>query len=399
MTLFGFGKTTKAIAKRFPQARFYDDNIHKPHTSPDGFHLNPSNSFDPLRSQVEIPSPGIPPNHPLIKQARNLVSEYDYFAKDMPYTVWISGTNGKTTTTQMIGHQLSVKSALLGGNIGTPLAELDPSADMWILETSSYTLHYTKVASPGLYILLPITPDHVAWHGSIEAYEEAKLQPLKTMQEGEIAIIPKKYANYPTNASLVTYETADDLAEYFNFDTSKINFKGAFLMDALLAMAVDKILFDRVNYEQMNSFTLDPHRQEKFVDKNERLWINDSKATNIDATVELLKTYSENDRLHLILGGDDKGVDLDDLFEHLKKYQTLTLYLIGKNSSRLAEYAQKLSIPHIECETLSKAVQKINKHHDKSSIAMLSPAAASLDQFSSYIDRGKQFKENIEELS
>ncbi len=399
MTLFGFGKTTQAIANKFPHAKFYDDNVHKPHTTKEGYRLNPSSEFDPRYSTIEIPSPGIPPHHPLIQKAKNLVSEYDYFAKDMPYSVWISGTNGKTTTTQMMEHLLKDKGAIAGGNIGTPLADLDPHANIWILETSSYTLHYTNIASPGIYILLPITPDHIAWHGSLQAYEEAKLQPLKTMQEGEIAIIPARFKDYPTDAAIVPYETLEDIADYFDIDTKKVNFEGAFLMDALLAMSVDKILFDRIDYDKINSFKLDPHRQEKVIDPKGRMWINDSKATNIDATIELLKTYSNHDAIHIILGGDDKGVELESLFEHLKQYEHLRLYLIGKNANRLAEYATQYSIPYLICETMHNAIEKIDKQHDNGSVAMLSPAAASLDQFSSYVDRGDQFKQKVKGLS
>jgi UDP-N-acetylmuramoylalanine--D-glutamate ligase len=399
MTLFGFGKTTQAIANKFPNAKFYDDNVHKPITTDEGYKLYPASSFDPNYSNLEIPSPGMPPHHPLIQKARNLISEYDYFAKEMPYSVWISGTNGKTTTTQMMEHLLKDKGALAGGNIGVPIAALDPQANMWILETSSYTLHYTKIASPGIYILLPITPDHIAWHGSIKAYEEAKLQPLRTMQEGEIAIIPKRFKDYPTNAAIVPYESLDDIADYFGIDKDKVNFEGAFLMDALLAMSVDKILFDRVDYDKINAFKLDPHRQEKVTDKQGRTWINDSKATNIDATIELLKTYSNHDAIHIILGGDDKGVELDSLFEHLKLYANLRLYLIGKNANRLAQYAQESSIPFLICETMHNAIDKIDKQHDNGSVAMLSPAAASLDQFNSYVDRGDQFKQKVQGLS
>ena len=108
-------------------------------------------------------------------------------------------------------------------------------------------------------------------------------------------------------------ETEDDLAEYFGFDTSKIKFKGAFLMDALIAMGIDKILYDRCDYDKINSFVLDPHRQEEFRDARDRLWINDSKATNIDATLAALRTYRDHP-IHLVLGGDDKGVDLEELF-------------------------------------------------------------------------------------
>ncbi len=398
MNLFGYGKTTKALAKKFGKAKFYDDNVNKPLTDEAGHKLYPSNMFEPDYSDLEIPSPGIPPYHPLIQKAKNLLSEYDYFADVMPYSVWISGTNGKTTTTQMTTHLLRNKGAQSGGNIGTPLADMDPQAPLWILETSSYTLHYTNIASPGIYILLPITPDHVEWHGSIEAYEAAKLKPLMTMQEGEIAIIPQKYAHTPTQASIVTYENVEDLAEQFGIDLEKIHFQGAFLFDAVMALAVEKILFDTLSYDTINNFELDPHRQEKITDAKGRLWINDSKATNIDATIELLKTYSDDHSIHIILGGDDKGVDLASLFIHLKRYQNIELYLIGKNAARLAQYANDYKIPFIECGTMDKAIEKIDKLHTTKSVAMLSPAAASLDQFSSYVDRGDQFKAKVAKI-
>ncbi len=399
MTLFGYGKTTKALARKVGSAKFYDDNVNKPFTDEEGFKVYPSHMFEAKYSHIEIPSPGLPPHHPLIQKANNLVSEYDYFASVMPYTVWISGTNGKTTTTQMMTHLLEDKGAISGGNIGTPLADLDQKAPIWILETSSFTLHYTKVASPGIYILLPITPDHISWHGSMQAYEDAKLQPLKTMQEGEIAIIPKKYAHTPTRATIVAYDTLEDIANYFGIETAKLNYKGAFLMDALLAMAVDKILFDRYSYDKINAFVIDPHRQEKIQDNKGRVWINDSKATNIDATIELLKTYSDDQSIHIILGGDDKGVELSSLFEHLSHYKRMELYLIGKNSQRLAEYATHYRIPFLACGTLHEAITQIDALHTSKSVAMLSPAAASLDQFSSYVERGEQFKESVSKLS
>lgn len=399
MTLFGYGKTTQAIAAKHPDAIFYDDKVNKPVTTEDGHRLMPASMFDPKYSKLEIPSPGIPPSNPLIKQAQHLISEYDFYAPQMPYTIWISGTNGKTTTTQMLAYLLADKKAQSGGNIGTPIANLDPKAPLWILETSSFTLHYTKRATPGIYVLLPITPDHISWHGSIEAYEADKLSPLSRMREGEVVLLPKKYLNTPSSAELIGYESAKELAEYFGIDSDRLKFKGAFLMDALLAMAVDKILFDRIQYQKMDSFEIDPHRQEPIKDGKGRLWINDSKATNIDATVELLKTYSDDQSIHLILGGDDKGVDLKTLFEHLKSYKNLELYLIGANANRLEAEAKRNHIPYFNCGTLKNAIKKIDRLHTTTSVAMLSPAAASLDQFRSYTERGEKFRENIQKLS
>lgn len=390
ISLFGYGITTRALAKKLGPSNFYDDNISKPHKDKEGHYLRPSNEFEAKYSTCEIPSPGMAPSHPLIKQAKNLISEYDYFADSMPPSVWISGTNGKTTTTQMIQTLLASHGSVAGGNIGTPLAELDNQAPLWILETSSFTLHYTNKAVPQVYVLLPITPDHLYWHGSMAEYEQSKLKPLNMMQEGDAVLIPRKYQDYPTKAMKICYETNEDLAEYFGIDISKLRFKGAFLQDALLALGVSKILFDECDYERINAMPLDAHRQEELQDKDGRLWVNDSKATNLDATIQAVNTYKDKP-LALILGGDDKGVDLSPLFELLSGIE-VTIYAIGKNESRILELAKDFMINAHGCKTLQTACEKISNSYDKTSTVLLSPAAASLDQFSSYGQRGDEFK-------
>ncbi len=291
----------------------------------------------------------------------------------------------------MVEHLLKDKGAISGGNIGTPLADLSPEAPIWILETSSFSMHYNEVARPNIYALLPVTPDHVSWHGSMEAYFEAKLKPLSMMKEGEAIILPKMFADVLTKGFKILYENEKDLAKYFGFDASKIKFKGAFLMDAMIAMGIDKILYDRVDYDRINAFILDPHRQEEFRDTKNRLWVNDSKATNIDATLAALRTYGEFP-IHLVLGGDDKGVELEELFIPLKKYE-LTVYAIGANATRLEALCKQYNIPCTLCNTLDVAVEQIKQKHNRQSVAMLSPAAASLDQFTSYAQRGNLFKE------
>lgn len=393
---FGYGKTTRAIAKKLGPCTFFDDKTLEAYTDEEGNLVRPVSEFDSVQFTHEITSPGIPPHHPLIQNATHLISEYDFFAPQTPFSIWISGTNGKTTTTQMVEHLLADRGAISGGNIGTPLADMSQEAPIWILETSSFTMHYTNTARPNVYALLPITPDHVSWHGSMEEYVAAKLKPLSMMKEGEAVILPKIYADTPTNAFVIPYETEEDLAAYFGIDASKIKFKGAFLMDALIAMGIDKILFDRVDYDKINAFVLDPHRQEEFRDALGRLWINDSKATNIDATLAALRTYKD-DTIHLILGGDDKGVELEELFAPLKRYD-VRIYAIGSNAERLALLCERYAIPCILCGTLDVAVERIAQTLDANSIAMLSPAAASLDQFSSYAERGNLFKEYVNAL-
>jgi len=396
-TLFGYGLTTKAIAKKLGgECIFFDDKAQKPYRDQDNNQIIPSNLFDPLKSKLEVTTPSFKPTHPLIQKANNLISEYDFFAQDMPFSIWISGTNGKTTTTQMLGHLLEKRGALTGGNIGTPLAELNTDAPIWILESSSFTLHHTNIASPNIYILLPITPDHLDWHGTAKQYEADKLKPLLTMKEGELALIPKGLNLPQTDAFLVEYDSTQFLENYFDIDSSKINFKSAFLEDALLALAVTKTLFDEVDYDTMNSFKLDNHRQEETRDIRGRLWVNDSKATNLDATIQAIKGYSDK-FIRLIIGGDDKGANLSPLFELLRDKE-LKLYIIGANSNRLANFANKYNIEFNLSKTLENAVHSISKERDQNDVALLSPAAASYDQFNSYKHRGEEFFKFIKKI-
>ena len=396
ISIFGYGTTTKPLAKHIKNAVFYDDKCKEPYAGVHHSFVRPAAEFNPNNSDLEITSPGIPPSNPLIQSAKHLISEYDYFADVMNLKIWISGTNGKTTTTQMMQHLLKDKGALAGGNIGTPLGELEQNAPIWILETSSFTMHYTTSAKPNIYVLLPLSPDHLSWHGSMQGYIEDKLKPLSMMSAQDTAIIPESYKNTPTKAKLIPYKDENELASLFKIDTQKIKFKGAFLADALLAMAVDSLLFQRIDYDKINAFTLDPHRQEELLDTKGRLWVNDTKATNLDATIAAVKRY-ESSFIHLILGGDDKGVDLRELFEFLKD-KKLHIYTIGTNKTKLAQLAQKYQIPFTKCQDLTNAIITIDIHLKKDAIALLSPAAASLDEFSSYAQRGDTFKNAVKSI-
>ncbi len=407
LALFGYGLTTKAIAKKLGGGcTFFDDNCKESYTDDMGNHILPSHLFDPDTSELEVTTPSLKPDHPLIKSAKHLLSEYDYFLgrvlsgdntlQKKPFTVWISGTNGKTTTTQMLTHLLEKRGAVSGGNIGTPLAELNPEADIWVLETSSFTLHHTRYASPDIYLLLPITPDHLDWHGTPEAYTMDKLRPLKTMREGELALIPKGLTLPETDAFVVEYDSNDFLCEYFGIDASQLNYRGAFLQDALLSLAIAKVLFDETDYTLLNRFKRDAHRQEEFTDVKGRLWVNDSKATNLDAAVQAVKGYADR-HIHLIIGGDDKGVDLTPLFKLIAPMD-ITLYSIGANSEKVKMLAQKFGIDLKEAGTLENAATMIDKVLDEKSIALLSPAAASFDQFNSYKHRGEAFVDLVKAL-
>lgn len=396
VSLFGYGVTTKAIAEKFaPNCLIYDDNFAE--NSYDTFKnkLLMCKEFDAKTSELEIPSPGFPANHELVKKSKNLISEYDFFMP-LPKSVWISGTNGKTTTTQMLQHLLYEKGSQAGGNIGTPLAKLNKNSPLWILETSSFTLFYTTKASPDIYLLLPIKADHISWHGSFDAYEACKLKPLLMMSEGSVAIVPDEYSSYPSDAMLIGYKNSSDLAKKFDIDISKIDIKEPFLMDAILAMCAEKILYEKIDYKKINSFKIDRHKLEEFYDARERLWVNDTKATNIDATIEALKRYKDKE-IFIILGGDDKGVCQQTLFDVLQNLN-VKIFAIGANMKRTSQFAKNINKEVYECKTLDIAVLNIDKLLNKNGVGLLSPAAASLDQFTSYIQRGDLFMSFVNNL-
>ena len=381
--ILGKGITALALKDKFPNATLYDDNDFS--------------EYDLNSNEYTVVSPGIPPYNNMILSSKNLISDYDLFASVMPFSVWISGTNGKTTTTQMCQHLLKEYSSIYGGNIGVPLSHLDQKAPIWILETSSFTLHYTNKTKPNIYILLPISEDHITWHGSFEEYKNAKLKPLSLMNENDIAIIPENFKNFKTNAHVITYKNSDDLCEHFNINKSNIKFKEPFLLDAILAMAVRKIIFDEINYDLINKFVIDKHKVEEFKDKKNRLWIDDSKATNVDATINAIVPYKDKS-IHIILGGDDKGANLLPLFENIKNLN-ISVYAIGSNTEKIVKYCNEYNINVKSCTYLNLAVAKINLALDEKSIAMLSPASASLDQFKSYAHRGDEFKKLVGSLS
>ena len=202
--ILGKGITALALKDKFPNATLYDDNDF--------------NQYDLNSNEFTVVSPGIPPYNDMVLNSKNLISDYDLFASVMPFSIWISGTNGKTTTTQMTQHLLKEYGSIYGGNIGVPLSHLDEKAPIWILETSSFTLHYTNKTKPNIYILLPISEDHITWHGSFEEYKNAKLKPLSLMNENDIAIIPAEFKDFKTDAHVITYNNSDDLCKHFVID-------------------------------------------------------------------------------------------------------------------------------------------------------------------------------------
>jgi len=382
-SLFGYGITTKELSKSGGWSIF-DDSFKEVQFDKYGNKLLPSNEFNPEKSKLEITSPGIPPYHPLIKRAKNLISEFDYFYVNN-FKVWVSGTNGKTTTTQMIKYLLD--DFEMGGNIGIPLAKLDKNKN-WVIEASSFQLFYTKYAKPNIYVLLPIKEDHISWHGTFKEYVDAKLSVLDRMSERDIVIMPKEF-DKNTKAYKILYKDAKDLIKRFNF--KKNYFKEPFLLDEVLAKVVYYILYFKE--KSLKDFKIDEHKLEEIIDKKGRVWVDDSKATNVDATLNALKRY-KNKEIFLILGGVSKGQNFRPLFEYMKNLN-VKLFLIGEDVKYFLDLLKEYSIDFKITKTLENSVKEIDKLHNKNSVALLSPACASFDQFKSYKDRGERFKELV----
>ncbi len=411
ISIFGYGVTTTPLVSFLNNQghtlHIYDDKFESASTDSFGNALLPSNAFKPESSDMEILSPGIPPYHQLVQKAQNLISEYDYFnmllqnEANPPLNIWISGTNGKTTTTEMTTLLLEPFHAQSGGNIGTPLALLyqNKATKIWVLETSSFTLHYTHKAYPRIYALLPVKEDHITWHGSFENYISDKLSPLTIMDSLTHAIIPAQFVNHKIVAqykgNLITYESSLDLAQKCSIALQDIVFKEPFLLDSVIALSITKLACGADDIKRLNSFSIGKHRIEEFYDKHNRLWVNDSKGTNVDATIQAIKRYA-NTHLMLILGGDDKGANLTPLFESMRGAD-IEIFSIGANEERLATLAKQYGIPLTKCENLTNAMGKIHAKRALDSkdvskdVVLLSPAAASLDQFSSYKERGELF--------
>jgi UDP-N-acetylmuramoylalanine--D-glutamate ligase len=393
LACFGYGKTIKAISSLY-RCDIFDDKCKTGFRDEYGNRVYPSSEFDGTKYEKIVVTPGIAPHNKLVKNSLDkVISDYDLIKTPTPFSIWVSGTNGKTTTTQMINHLLP--NSISGGNIGTPVTLLDRSSDFWVIESSSFTLFYTKYASPNIYALLPISDDHLSWHGSFKEYEYSKLKPLTLMSENSTAIIPSKYRDFKTKAKKILYKDSSDLARKFDIDIEKIEFKEPFLLDALIALAVSSLTTEDINYSKLNEFRVDKYKLEEFRDSRDRVWINDSKATNIDATIQAIKHINRDKTIFLILGGDDKGANLTPLFELLKEFENLTIFAIGRNRLRLLSLAKEFNINYYIYEHLSNAIKKIDTLHTINSTAILSPAAASLDQFKSYQDRGEIFSKLV----
>ena len=384
-----------------------------------------------------VVSPGVPANALLLEEARKLGipvwSEIELAWRFLRgKLVAITGSNGKTTTTSLLGHILKTAEipALVGGNIGVPLLSLvDSSTDdtVTVAEVSSFQLETIDAFRPEIGVLLNLTPDHLDRHASFEAYADAKLRIFENQRERDAAILnaddPEVTRRMPNGPRVYWFSRKKRVAAgAFLFDEqilfradgdetelarrSDIGLRGdhnvenvlaacaaAFLVGAPLAAIADGV----------RSFPGVEHRLEFVADVAGVQFYNDSKATNVDAALKAIEAFpvsppkSDKGRLIVIMGGKDKGSPYTPLREPLAA-RAGSVMLIGAATEKIASDLDK-AVPVERAGTLDRAVQMAKREAKSGDIVLLAPACSSFDQFDNYEQRGRIFKELVAKLS
>jgi UDP-N-acetylmuramoylalanine--D-glutamate ligase len=377
-----------------------------------------------------VVSPGVPFDAPLLQQARamgeNVIGEIELAAQFFPgRMIAITGSNGKTTTTALTGEILSAGGfhTLVGGNIGTPAISLVNDATpqtIAVLEVSSFQLETIQSYRPYIAVVLNVTPDHLDRHRTFAAYAAAKARIFENQEPDDFAVLN---ADDPTCASLagavksklswfsrkkevnpgafvrdgqIIFRDADGEKEIMPL--GDISLKGSHNVENVLAAASVGMLMQCSPVQirkAIREFKAVEHRLEYVATIRGVEFYNDSKATNVDATIKAIESFPAN--IHLILGGKDKGSDYSVLNDLLRA-RVKVVYTIGAAAQKI-ETQIKDTVEIVHAETLDAAVKRAAKAAQPGDIVLLAPACASFDQFENYEHRGKTFKEIVKALS
>lgn len=380
-----------------------------------------------------VVSPGVPVDAPPLVQARGLgesvIGEIELAAHFLPGPiVAITGSNGKTTTTTLIGEILAAGGlpTLVGGNIGTPaisLAERAKPDSVTVLEISSFQLETVQTFRPKVAVVLNITPDHLDRHRTFEIYTKAKARIFENQKATDFAVLN---ADDPTCVAMAARTRAqvfwfsrlkeveqgtwvregnilfrDAKGQRQILQVSEIPLKGAHNLENVLAAVCAGVLMgsapDKIR-DAVRNFRAVEHRLEFVATIGSVDYYNDSKATNVDATIKALESFPTN--IHLILGGKDKGSDYTVLNDLLRK-RVKRVYTIGAAAAKIESQivSSKDGGPElVHSQTLENAIRSAHAAARPGDIVLLAPACASFDQFKSYEHRGKVFKEIVAAL-
>jgi UDP-N-acetylmuramoylalanine--D-glutamate ligase len=317
-------------------------------------------------------------------------------------TIGITGSNGKTTTTALIGHifQSAGVPAQVGGNIGTPVIAMTGSSreNQWnILELSSFQLETVRTFRAHIGVALNVTQNHLDRHHSFENYAAAKGNLFRTQLDSDYAVLNSEDATCRSYAGLTPATVVWFSAENHLMPASEIPIRGRHnIENTMAAAAVARIagIDDSAIAAAVRTFKAVEHRLE-FVRKLHGVdYYNDSKATSVDATLKAIDGFDGN--LWIILGGKDKGSDYTVLRGplHSKAHAAL---LIGA-AAPLIRSALEGSVPLIDSGTIENAIRYAASKAEQGDTVLLAPACSSFDQFQSYEHRGRVFKEIVNQL-
>jgi UDP-N-acetylmuramoylalanine--D-glutamate ligase len=347
---------------------------------------------------VLVKSPGVPGEAPLVGAARDrgipVWSEIELGARllgDNPILA-VTGTNGKTTTAELLGHILG---APVAGNVGRPLTSLVgavPAGRTIVCEISSFQLEDVHELRPRIAVLLNLEPDHLDRHGSFEAYRDAKLRVFENQTPDDVAVLPRGFGGVPGAGRRVEFDADDQLPAEPRIPGAHNRANAAAATAAARAAGAG----EGAIAEGLRTFSGVPHRLEPVRELQGVRYVNDSKATNTAAARRALAAYDAP--IHLILGGSLKGERFHQLAEELAATDIVAAYLIGEAAEELAAALAAADVPFRLCVSLDRAVAEAAGAARPGEVVLLSPACASYDQFQDFEQRGEEFKRQVQNL-
>ncbi len=402
--VYGLGSTGVSVIKFFNKNKIkkfkvWDDkkkNIFK--------NLRTKNLTQTLNKvDYIVLSPGISlkKNKKLNKFKKKIITDIDlfYLIKKKSRTIVITGTNGKSTTCKLLAHILKKNKfkCTIGGNIGTPILNAKNIEKGYVvIEASSFQLSHSKFIRPDFAIFTNFSNDHLDWHGQRNAYLNSKLKIFNLQKKNNVAIINENLRKIFLKKK---YSSKLVIPYYKKYEKIKLKIKNKYLTsnindeNMIFVYTFANLLgIKKKNFiKSVNTFRGLPHRFEIFLKKNKVTFINDSKATSFKASQFALSSINKN--IFWILGGLPKKHDKIKLGK-LKKNIT-RCYLIGKNINFFKKQI-KDKIDFRITKNLSNSVNKIFKdiklHKQNDKTILLSPAAASFDQYKNFEKRGDEFK-------
>jgi UDP-N-acetylmuramoylalanine--D-glutamate ligase len=349
-----------------------------------------------------VKSPGVPGESPLPAAARErgiqIWSEVELGFRLLrnPF-LGVTGTNGKTTTSELLGaiFRVAQRPVAVAGNVGRPVTALDGALDddAWVVcELSSFQLEDVHRFRPRIGVLLNLEPDHLDRHRTFEAYRDAKLRLFENQTEADVAVVPPGFGQIPGGAAHVEFDAGDELPAEPLIPGAHNRENAA----AATAAARAAGIADDAIAEGLRTFRGVEHRLELVAEIDGVRFVNDSKATNTTAARRGIEAYA-GQPLRLILGGSLKGESFEELAESLPA-SVRSIDLIGEASEQLAAALGRAGRIYRRSGDLATAVGAAAGAAEPGDVVLLSPACASYDQFRDYEERGETFRRLVGDL-